>query len=180
MRKTMIVVAAAVLAVGSTSLSTSASAFGLVPLGGFGLIHPGFALGHLGGLGLVHPGPGLAHPGGGFAFARPGEGYGLGHFDGSFGGHALAARPITAATTMAANLPTAATPIALRLSTAATTMADSLTMAARLTTATTPMTTGLTTATPPMPASLMTAATTPTPPPADVAADEPQRIGDLA
>src|SRR5262245_26633842 len=78
MRKTMIVVAAAVLAVGSTSLSTSASAFGLVPLGGFGLIHPGFGLGHLGGLGLVHPGPGfvLAQPRGGFAFAHPADGYG--------------------------------------------------------------------------------------------------------
>ena len=49
MGKTMIVVAAAVLAVGSTSLSTSASAFGLIPLGGFGLVHPGFALGHLDG-----------------------------------------------------------------------------------------------------------------------------------
>ena len=93
MRKTMIVVAAAVLAVSSTSLSTSASAFGLVPLGGFGLIHPGFGLGHLGGLGLVHPGPGLAHPGGGFALAHPGEGYGLGHFDGSFGGHRFGGSP---------------------------------------------------------------------------------------
>src|SRR5215469_16052433 len=88
MRKTMIIVAAAILAVGSTSLSTSASAFGLGPLGGFGLIHPGFGLGHFGGLGLVHPGPGfvLAQPRGGFAFAHPGGGYGLGHFDGSFGG----------------------------------------------------------------------------------------------
>src|SRR5262249_11749794 len=78
MRKTVIVVATAVLAVGSTSLSTSASAFGLVPLGGFGLIHPGF---------------GLAHPGGGFGFAHPGEGYGLGHFDGSFGGHRFGGSP---------------------------------------------------------------------------------------
>jgi hypothetical protein len=80
MRKTMIVVAAAVLAVGSTSLSTSASAFRLVPLGGFGFIHPGF--------GFV-----LAQPRGGFAFAHPGEGYGLGHFDSSFGGHRFGGSP---------------------------------------------------------------------------------------
>src|SRR5215471_18933782 len=87
MRKTMIVVAAAVLAVGSTSLSTSASAFGLLPLGGFGLIHPGFGLGHLGGLGLVHPGPGfvLAQPRGGFAFAHPGESYGIRQCKSRFG-----------------------------------------------------------------------------------------------
>jgi hypothetical protein len=44
MHKIMIVVATAVLAVGSTSLSTSASAFGLGHLGGFGLVHPGFGL----------------------------------------------------------------------------------------------------------------------------------------
>jgi hypothetical protein len=44
MRKIMIVVATAVLAVGSTSLSTSASAFGLGHLGGFGLVHLGFGL----------------------------------------------------------------------------------------------------------------------------------------
>jgi hypothetical protein len=48
MRKTMIVVATAALAVGSTSLSTSASAFGLGHLGGFSLGHPSFGLGHPG------------------------------------------------------------------------------------------------------------------------------------
>ncbi|OKO85093.1 hypothetical protein AC630_06975 [Bradyrhizobium sp. AS23.2] len=65
----MIVVATAVLTVGCTSLSTSASAFGLVHLGGFGLVHPGF--------GLVHPGFGLAHTNGG---------YRLGQLRGSLGG----------------------------------------------------------------------------------------------
>jgi hypothetical protein len=75
MRKTMIVIATAVLAVGSTSLSTSASAFGLVHLGGLGLVHPGF--------GLIHPGFGLARPG--FGPGDIGGGYGLGHLDGSFG-----------------------------------------------------------------------------------------------
>ena len=88
MRKTMIVVATAALAIGSTSLPTPASAFGLLGhLGGFGLIHPGLAVPHLGGLG--HPGfvghPGfLGHPGFGPAHIR--GGYGLGHLDDGFGG----------------------------------------------------------------------------------------------
>ena len=53
MRKTMLVVATAVLAVGSTSLSTSASAFGLVHLSGLDLVHPHFGLAHPGGFGLA-------------------------------------------------------------------------------------------------------------------------------
>ena len=83
MRKTMIVVATAALAVGSTSLSTSASAFGLVRLGGFGLVHPGF--------GVAHPGFGLAHPG--FGPAHVGGGYGLGHLSGSLGGRRFGSWP---------------------------------------------------------------------------------------
>src|SRR5262249_4348812 len=78
MRKTMIVVATAVLAVGGTSLSTSASAFGLLPLGGLGLVPPG-------GLGLIHPGLGLPHPGGGFGLPHPGGGFGLPHPGGGYG-----------------------------------------------------------------------------------------------
>jgi hypothetical protein len=83
MRKTTIVIAAAVLAVGGTSLSTSASAFGLVHLGGLGLVHPGF--------GLARPGFGLARPG--FGPGRIGGGYGLGHLDGSFGGRRFGGAP---------------------------------------------------------------------------------------
>jgi hypothetical protein len=83
MRKTVIVVATAVLAVGSTSLSTSASAFGLLPLGGLGLVHPG--------LGLAQPGFRLARPG--FGPAHIGGGYGLGHLDGSISGRRFGGGP---------------------------------------------------------------------------------------
>jgi hypothetical protein len=84
MRKIVIVVATAVLAVGSTSLSTSASAFGLIHLGGLGLVHPGFGFGRLGGLGPLHPSFGLPHTDGG---------YGVGRLGGSFDGRRFGGSP---------------------------------------------------------------------------------------